>query len=70
MALIDPTKLHLEPGDIVVVRVPDAMTLDEMEFIVDEARRLFPNNRTLVLDRGITIERVSTERLRELLGTP
>lgn len=61
--LVGMQTLHLEPGDVLVVLVPKGSYLSgsAIEHILESAQRVFPENKVIVLEDGLTLARVTTE---------
>ena len=54
-AIPDVQRLRLKPGDVLVLSYSGAMPYPDKERTIEIMKTLFPNNRALILDRGITL---------------
>ena len=59
--LVDLAVLNLKPGDTLVVLAKDKLSAQHAARIVKEAREVFPSNRCLVLDDGMTLAVIHEE---------
>ena len=64
LTIDDVKRLHVNEGDTIVLRFTGYLTEAQADEIQRRMRTMFPNNKTLVLDRGTDIS-VIDER-----GTP
>lgn len=62
----DATRVRIEPGDVVVVRLAGRHEAKRMHEIALHLEPVFPGTRVLVLDDGVTLDVVNGERAKEL----
>lgn len=58
-AIEDVKRLHLEPGDTLVLRIPDQTPLDEVGRMAEQMAAAFPEHKTVILGRGLELDVVS-----------
>lgn len=61
IVLDDVTKLRLEPGDVLVVRLPTSMPGAVLEHIAEAIREKFPTTPALMVADGIDLAAVSLD---------
>lgn len=60
LADAEVTRLHVDPGDTIILRVERAMLKTEAEQFRDQLKELFPGNPVIVLTRGAAIDIAKT----------
>lgn len=58
---VEISKLSLEPGDVVVIRVDHELEDSEMSYLNKMMTEIFPSNRGVVLGKGASLEVVKQE---------
>lgn len=51
----DVQRLELKPGDIVVIKIPHAASMSQIERLHEFAMNTFPGHKCIVLDGGVSI---------------
>jgi hypothetical protein len=54
--LDDVRRLHLDPGDSLLIRVPSEMRPEQMAQVRDEIRHVFPTLRAMIVTPEIEVE--------------
>lgn len=56
ITLEEVKRLHLNPGDALVLRVPDDISPEARLWLTEQMKAAFPDHRTVVLTEGFTLE--------------
>lgn len=54
------TRIHVDPGDYIVVSIKDRITEDQSRALAAQVKEKFPDNEVLVLHGGITLSVAKT----------
>jgi hypothetical protein len=57
--LQDIQRLRLEPGDVLVLRMPDRLTAAAVEHLANTMQDAIPGHKVIVLEKGAQLEVVS-----------
>ena len=59
-----PKILRLKPNDVVVIKMPDRVSMETFERVTEYLRGVFPNNKSIILDVDVDIEIVREEDMK------
>lgn len=60
--IADVERLDLQPGDHVLLRVGHPLTQDQVEQMRATLKQALPDHKALILDAGMTLEKLSVEQ--------
>lgn len=52
----DISRVRMHPGDVVIIRVPDRLTVTQVNVLRERVATFFPGHEVLVLDGGLDLQ--------------